>query len=76
MGKAYLPQVWRQPDGTPVACVDKLKVLAENLAELREIAEDAFADALLMGCDEVQMRGVLRALVDGLENPFPQRAAS
>ena len=70
---SYLPDVWRQPDGSPVSCVEKLKVLTENLAELRELAEEAFADALLMGCDEAQVRGVLRALVDGLEDPFPHR---
>ena len=25
--------VWREPDGTPVSCLEKLKVLEENLVE-------------------------------------------
>ena len=29
--------VWRTPEGEPVSCVEKIKVLNENLAELREV---------------------------------------
>jgi hypothetical protein len=65
--------VWRQPDGTLVSCVDKLKVLNENLEEIRQVCQDAFEDAVLMGCDERQVREVLDAIVGGLENPYRQR---
>jgi hypothetical protein len=61
---------WLQPDGKPVSCVDKLKVLNENLEEIEEICQDAFEDAVLMGCDEAQVRGVLRGILDGLVNPI------
>ena len=54
--------VWRQPDGQPVSCVDKIKVLNENLAELQQIAQDALEDAILIGCDEAQVREVLQRL--------------
>ena len=37
--------VWRQPDGAPVSCVEKIKVLNENYAEMRAIAQDALEDA-------------------------------
>lgn len=65
--------VWLQADGTPVACQEKLKVLNENLIELRQVAQDAFEDALLMGCDKTQVRAVLHALIDSLTNPWPQQ---
>jgi hypothetical protein len=68
--------VWRQEDGTPVSCVEKIKVLNENYAELKQIAQDAFEDALLMGCSEAQIRAVLRELLDALENPYPQSGGS
>lgn len=68
-----IPQIWRQPDGEPVSCVEKIKVLNENLQEIREIAQDALEDALLMGCDEAQVREVLHRLVDVLENPYAGR---
>ena len=62
--------VWRQPDGSPVSCIEKIKVLNENLAEIEQMAQDALEDAILMGCDEGQVRGVLRQLVDRLSNPY------
>ena len=63
--------VWRQPDGEPVSCLEKIKVLNENLEEIRELAQDALEDGILMGCDEGQMREVLQKLVESLENPYP-----
>ncbi|MBP0466236.1 hypothetical protein J5Y09_20080 [Roseomonas sp. PWR1] len=63
------PTVWPGADGKPVSCREKLKVLAENHAELRQALQDAFEDAVLMGVDEAAMREMLRALVEGLESP-------
>jgi hypothetical protein len=62
--------VWRQPDGKPLSCVEKTKVLNENLAEIRQLAQDALEDGLLMGGSEDQLRTVLRELIDNLENPY------
>ena len=42
-------RIWRAPDGTPVSCYEKLKVLEENLDEIREMAQEALEDAVLMG---------------------------
>jgi hypothetical protein len=62
--------LWHTPEGEPVACVEKIKVLNENLAELRDLAQDALEDAVLMGCDEAQLRAALAAIVAGLVNPY------
>lgn len=62
--------VWLTPDGQPVSCLEKLKVLNENLEEIRALAQDALEDAVLMGCDEAQCRDVLRQLIGSLENPY------
>jgi hypothetical protein len=62
--------LWRQPDGEPVSCRDKIKVLNENLLEIQEMAQDALEDAILMGCDETQVREVLAGLIASLENPY------
>src|SRR5260221_5923894 len=71
VSKEWLPgRVWRTPEGEPVSCVEKIKVLNENLAELRDMAQDALEDAVLMGCDEAQFRRVVQALLDGLINPY------
>ena len=68
--RAGRPVVWLQPDGQPVSCEEKLKVLDENLAELRQLCQDAFEDALLIGCEENQVREVFRRVVDSLHNPY------
>ena len=61
---------WRDPDGKPVSCVEKIKVLNDNFAELRALAQEALEDAILMGCDEAQFRAVLHEVVDSLANPY------
>jgi len=62
--------VWHTPEGERVSCIEKIKVLNENLAELRDLAQDALEDAVLMGCDERQVRDVLAGIVAGLVNPY------
>ena len=44
----------------------------ENLTELRQVAQDAFEDAILMGCDEQQIRDYLAGMMLSLVNPYPQ----
>ncbi len=63
--------VWRSPKGEVIACIEKNKVMQENLVEIRQVCQDALEDAVLMGCDEQQFRAVLAELVASLENPYP-----
>ena len=63
------PEVWPQPDGAPVSCREKLRMLAENHAELGQALQDAFEDAVLMGVDEQAMRRILAGMVEGLQSP-------
>jgi hypothetical protein len=65
--------VWKQPDGQPVSCLEKVKVLNQNLIEIRQLAQDALEDAVLMGCDEEQIRNVFYDLVSKLENPYGKK---
>lgn len=58
--------VWLRDDGSPVACVEKIKVLDENFAEFTQVAQDMFDDALLIGCSESQLRNLLRDWVESL----------
>jgi hypothetical protein len=63
------PTVWPGLDGNAVGCREKLKMLAENYAEVSQVLQDAFEDAILMGVDEAAMRRVLADVVAGLESP-------
>jgi hypothetical protein len=64
-----MPTPWKMADGTTLACRDKLAVLAENHAELKQTMQDAFEDAVLMGLDEAAYRAALVALVEDLRTP-------
>lgn len=67
--KLDLP-VWHGPDGSVVSCTEKVKVMTENMEELAQMAQDAFEDAILMGCDEHQVRAFLVSLMLQLDNPY------
>lgn len=61
---------WHDKHGKTVACTEKVKVMQENMTELFQTAQDAFEDALLMGCDESQVRQFLLQMMNHLENPY------
>ncbi len=71
----FVPPVWKHPDGTSVSCLEKIKVLNENLEELRQIAQEALEDGLLIGCDERQLRTTLKDLIDSLANPYARNGS-
>jgi hypothetical protein len=62
--------MWRQPDGKPVSCLEKIKVLNQNIQEIETLCADALEDGVLMGCDVDQIKAALHELIDGLETPF------
>jgi hypothetical protein len=61
---------WHSPSGEVISCVEKLKVLRENLEEIRASCQDALDDAVLMGCDEKEFRAALTDLVSRLESAY------
>jgi hypothetical protein len=66
----FTPPVWRTPAGETVSCRDKIKVLNENLEEIRALSQEALEDAVLMGCDEAQFRDVLKEISAAIVNPY------
>jgi hypothetical protein len=64
------PEIWRQPDGTPMACEESIAVLRDNLAEIHAICQEALEDAVLMDVSEAQFRAALTALIGALKNPY------
>lgn len=73
---------WRRPDGSVISCTEKLKVMQENIDELSQLAQDALEDAVLMGCDEAQVKEAFAAAIAALssgykpaEGPEPDRGA-
>ena len=63
------PPVWRQSDGKPVSCLEKIKVLNQNIQEIETLCADALEDGVLMGCDADQIKQALHELIEGLPVP-------
>jgi hypothetical protein len=69
MSENYWPK-WLRDDQSVVSCTEKVKVMKENFDELKQMAQDALEDGLLMEVSETQMREALHRLVDELVNPY------
>jgi L-rhamnose isomerase len=65
---------WLDAAGKPIACTEKLKVIREALEDFKQAADDAMADAVLLGCVEADVRQVLRTIVEELDAPYPSKA--
>ncbi len=64
------PPIWHDKNGQVLSCTEKVKVMSENMDETRQMLQDVFEDALLMDCDETQIRSYLALLVTKLHNPY------
>lgn len=64
---------WVRDDGSVVSCTEKVKVMTENFDEIKQIAQDALEDGLLMEVSEQQMREALHQLVASLINPYQKK---
>ena len=73
--KPFKPPVWLMGDGSVLACVEKIKVLNENLAELRDLAQDALDDAVLMGGTQAQIKQTLLEIIEGLDSQYPEQTS-
>lgn len=51
---------WLRDDKSVVSCTEKVKVMTENFDEIKQIAQDALEDGLLMEVSETQMRSLAR----------------
>ena len=58
--------VWRDKQGAPLDCADKLRLLNASLAELRVLAQESYADGLLMGVAEPQLRAAFAEILAAL----------
>ncbi|MBA3998442.1 MAG: hypothetical protein C0489_08175 [Candidatus Accumulibacter sp.] len=65
--------VWLDDEARPVSCTEKVKVLNENYRELRQLAQDALEDGVLMGCSETQLRELFHELIDTLKTDYGSR---
>lgn len=66
-------EIWKKPDGSPVSCTEKVKVLNENYEEIHNALQEALDDAVLMGCSAEQVKRIYQDLVISLEPSYPEQ---
>ena len=67
MSKKINKFIWYSKDKKIISCDETNKVLNENHSELQSLIQNAFDDAILMGCDEEDVKGKIINLVNNLE---------
>jgi hypothetical protein len=48
----FVPAQWIGRDGTVMTCEEKISLLNDNLQEIHELCQQAFEEAMQMGCSE------------------------
>ena len=59
--------IWRAKDNKIISCDETNKVLNESHSEVHNLIQNAFDDAILMGCDEEDIKEKIINLVNNLE---------
>ena len=62
--KNILPKIWKGSNNEAISCSEKIKLLNENIIEIKRMADDAIEDAILMGADENQ---VIETIIQSLK---------
>jgi hypothetical protein len=69
MSKLTIP-VWINDMGAKVSCVEKIKVMNQNIYELEQILQDTYDDAILMGVSRLQIRQFFHHMIDKLKDNY------
>jgi hypothetical protein len=67
MSKKINKFIWYSKDKKIISCDETNKVLNENHSEVQSLIQNAFDDAILMGCDEEDVKEKIINLVNNLE---------
>ena len=57
---SFLPKTWKSPKEGTISCTEKIKLLNENVIEIKRMTDDAIEDAILMGADPKQVINILK----------------
>jgi hypothetical protein len=62
--------IWVDNNGNKVSCVEKIKVMQQNIVELQQLAQDTFEDGVLMEINPDQLRSFLADLMLNLTHNY------
>lgn len=73
LGENGLPR-WKTTTGATVSCTEKVRVLDDNFKELRELAQEALDDAVLMGCPAKDVLDTMISMLSELQSQYPDQS--
>ena len=56
--------LWVDKNKKAISCDESNKILNENFYEVKNIIQNSFDDAILMGCDENDFKKKVRLFID------------
>lgn len=65
---------WKDAQGNPLSCREKIKVLEQNMRDLTRDYQDALDDAVLMGCAPQAFKSEVLAMVEALQPRVKERS--
>ena len=67
MSKKKNHLLWYAKNHKVISCDETNKVLNENYEELKTLIQNIYDDAILIGCDEDDLKKKIRVLIDELD---------
>jgi DNA-binding transcriptional regulator YhcF (GntR family) len=57
---------WHNDNGNLIACIEKIKVMQENLTEISSMIQDIIDDGVLMDISESQIKEAIKSIIDNI----------
>ena len=67
MTKSKFQLIWYSKEKEVISCDETNKVLNENYDEIKILIQNAFDDAVLIGCDEKDFKEKIQNLIKNIE---------
>ena len=67
MTKSKFQLIWYSKEKEVISCDETNKVLNENYDEIKILIQNAFDDAVLIGCDEKDFKEKIQTLIENME---------
>ncbi len=65
--------IWHNDKGEKISCVEKIKVMEQNLAEIKLLLQDVIDDGVLMGISEQQIKEEVIKLIELSKTAYKQQ---
>ncbi len=64
--------IWHSNKGDKISCVEKIKVMEQNFAEIKVLLQDLIDDGVLMGISEQQIKEEMIKLIKTIKTEYNQ----